>query len=59
MLNCYLSLNCLNFGTLYSRRHIEALFLTDIYKVKVNYPPIMNTWYSFAYKANKMILLST
>jgi hypothetical protein len=49
-------LSCLNFRTLYSRWwHLDALFLINIFKDKINCHSIMDTWYSCAHKANKRI----
>jgi hypothetical protein len=41
--NYDLILNCLNFRTLYSRRHLDALFLINIFKSKINCHSIMDT----------------
>jgi hypothetical protein len=36
-------LNCWNFRTLYSRRHLDALFLITVFKGKINCHSIMDT----------------
>jgi hypothetical protein len=42
--NCDSILSHLNFRTLYSRRrHLDALFLINVFKGKINYQSIMDT----------------
>jgi hypothetical protein len=52
-------LSDLNFRKLYSRRrHLDGLFLINIFKGKINLHSIIHghCWYSCAHKANKIIL---
>jgi hypothetical protein len=41
--NYDLIFSCLNFRILYSRRHLDALFLINIFKGKINFHSIMDT----------------
>jgi hypothetical protein len=41
--NYNLVLNSLNFRTLYSRRHLDALFLINVFKDRINCPSILVT----------------
>jgi hypothetical protein len=50
----YSIFNCLHFKTLYSR-HLDALFLINIFKGKMSCHFNMDTFYSCAHKASKRI----